>query len=116
VVLAERFAPPVELAAYYVCAEALANVAKHAAATAVTIEVVRKGDLLVVIVTDDGRGGAAPARGSGLRGLTDRLEALGGRLSVVAAPGTGSGTRIAAELPLGGDNPTGRPTGRGVAG
>lgn len=98
---ADRFPPPVELAAYYVCAEALANVAKHAGATAVAIEVRREGGTLIVAVTDDGHGGADPARGSGLRGLADRVEALGGRLDVVATPG--AGTRIAAELPLGGD-------------
>jgi signal transduction histidine kinase len=96
-VVAGRAPAPVEAAAYFVCAEALANVAKYAAATRVTIAVRREPGRLVVRVADDGAGGADPARGSGLRGLADRIEALGGRLSVESPPG--AGTRLEAELP-----------------
>ncbi|MEA2318951.1 MAG: hypothetical protein QOD44_3140, partial [Solirubrobacteraceae bacterium] len=96
-VVAGRAPAPVEAAAYFVCAEALANVAKYATATRVTIAVRREPGRLVVRVADDGAGGADPARGSGLRGLADRIEALGGRLSVESPPG--AGTRLEAELP-----------------
>jgi signal transduction histidine kinase len=91
--------PSVEaaVAAYFVCAEALANVAKHAAAENVSI-VVRIGDGDVTVqVVDDGVGGADSRRGSGLRGLTDRVEALGGTLHVDSPPG--SGTRLVATIP-----------------
>jgi signal transduction histidine kinase len=94
----QRFPPEVEVTAYYVCAEALANVAKHAASSQVTVEVARRHDRLWVTIADDGTGGADPARGSGLVGLTDRVEALGGRLTVHSPPG--AGTRIVAQLPL----------------
>jgi signal transduction histidine kinase len=93
-----RFEPTVEAAAYFVCAEALANAAKHASASQVSIEIGRQDGCLCVVVVDDGVGGADPAGGSGLRGLADRLEAVGGRLSVSGA--AGSGTRVAGELPL----------------
>jgi signal transduction histidine kinase len=86
-------------AAYFVCAEALANVAKHAGASSVHLEVVECAGALRVDVTDDGTGGADPSRGSGLRGLIDRVEALGGTLTVSSPEG--GGTRLAAELPLG---------------
>jgi signal transduction histidine kinase len=92
-----RAPAPVEAAAYFVCAEALTNVAKYAAASAVTIVVRREPGRLTVAIADDGAGGADPARGSGLRGLADRVEALGGRLTVDSPPG--AGTRLAAELP-----------------
>ena len=91
-----RLSPAVESAIYFVCAEALTNAAKHAAARRVAIEVRRHEDGVVVVVTDDGRGGADPA-GSGLRGLADRVESLGGVLSVGAAPD--GGTRLEARLP-----------------
>jgi signal transduction histidine kinase len=94
---AGRAAAPIEAAAYFVCAEALTNVAKYANATRVTIAASRESGRLVVTVVDDGAGGADPGRGSGLRGLTDRVEALGGRLSVESPPG--AGTRLVAELP-----------------
>jgi signal transduction histidine kinase len=111
--LAERCSVPVDVlvgavpsvpeeiaaAAYYVCAEALANVAKHAAASSVRLEVVECAGVLRVDVTDDGAGGADPLKGSGLRGLIDRVEALGGTVTV-SSPQRG-GTRVAAELPLG---------------
>ena len=96
-----RFPAAQEAAAYFVCSEALANVAKYAEATFASITVADGGARLVVCVMDDGRGGAEPARGSGLRGLNDRVEALGGRLSV-SSP-AGAGTRVEAELPIGVD-------------
>ena len=90
-----------EIAAYYLVAEALTNVAKHAHASTIHVEVdtVDAGDgVLQVIVRDDGRGGANLAGGSGLVGLKDRMEALGGRLWLQTAPG--AGTTVRAELPL----------------
>jgi signal transduction histidine kinase len=80
-----------------VCAEALTNVAKYATATRVTIAVRREPGRLTVAIADDGAGGADPAGGTGLRGLADRVEALGGRLSVDSP--RGAGTRLVAELP-----------------
>jgi PAS domain S-box-containing protein len=93
----DRFPPAVEAAAYYVISEALANVAKYAEASAVEIRVTRQNGRAVVEVADDGVGGADPARGSGLSGLVDRVEALDGVLKVESAPG--AGTRIRAEIP-----------------
>jgi signal transduction histidine kinase len=92
-----RLPERVEVAAYFVIAEALANVAKHAHATAATVSVTSSGDRVCVTVSDDGVGGAAPERGSGLRGLTDRVEALDGHLSVESSPGIG--TTLRAEMP-----------------
>jgi signal transduction histidine kinase len=92
-----RFPPAVEAAAYFVCSESLANVAKYARASHVQIAIAREGGRLVVAVSDDGIGGADPSTGSGLRGLGDRIATLGGRLTV-ASPLEG-GTRVAAELP-----------------
>jgi signal transduction histidine kinase len=94
---AGRLSPAVEAAAYFVCGEALANVAKYADASRVQIDVRHDGGRLTVAVADDGAGGADPSRGSGLRGLADRVEALGGRLMVESPPG--SGTRLIAEIP-----------------
>jgi signal transduction histidine kinase len=88
---------PVELAAYFVASEALTNVAKYARATVAQVLVTREGSKLVVEIADDGAGGADPARGSGLRGLVDRVDALGGRLTVVSP--AGRGTSVRAELP-----------------
>ena len=93
-----RFSPPLEVAAYFVCSEALANVAKYAEASQASIKVIDSGPRLVVQVSDDGQGGADPARGSGLRGLADRVEALGGRLSISSPAGVG--TILEAELPI----------------
>ncbi len=90
----------VAVAAYFVCAEALANVAKHAAAAHVAVAVTASEDRVKVEIADDGVGGADPAHGSGLRGLADRVETLGGTLRVESVPGRG--TRLAAEIPLGG--------------
>lgn len=94
----ERVAPPVELAAWFVCSEGLANVVKHAAATRVAIRVECADGWLLVTVADDGRGGADPSAGRGLRGLAARVEASGGRLKVDERPG--GGTRLQAHLPL----------------
>jgi PAS domain S-box-containing protein len=88
----------VEAAAYYVVSEALANVAKYAQASAVEVTVERMNGVALVEVADDGVGGADPTRGSGLRGLADRVAALSGKLDVESPPG--SGTRIRAEIPL----------------
>jgi signal transduction histidine kinase len=93
-----RLPEPIELAAYYVVSEALTNTAKHAAANVIDVEVVADADGLRVSVRDDGRGGADLTRGSGLVGLTDRVEALGGRLSLDSLPGAGTTVQIA--LPL----------------
>jgi PAS domain S-box-containing protein len=97
----ERFAPLTESAAYFVASEALANVAKHAEASEAAVTIERAPDRLVVTVTDDGRGGAAAdlAGGSGLAGLTDRVAAVGGTLTIESSPG--AGTRLTDELPLG---------------
>jgi len=92
-----RFPPAVEAAAYFVCSESLANVAKYARASHVQIAIAPEGKRLVVAVSDDGIGGADPSMGSGLRGLGDRAAALGGRLTVTS-PRDG-GTRVAVELP-----------------
>ena len=89
---------PVAIAAYYAGSEALANVAKYAQAGAATVRVRRAGGRLTVDVSDDGIGGADPARGSGLVGLTDRIAALDGTLSLDSPPGRG--TRLHVELPF----------------
>jgi hypothetical protein len=94
----ERLPEPVEVSAYYVVAEALTNAAKHARASAVGVEAEIVGDLLRITVRDDGVGGAALDRGTGIAGLKDRVEALGGRI-VLHSP-QGSGTSLLAELPL----------------
>jgi signal transduction histidine kinase len=94
----QRLAPAVEVAVYYLCAEALTNVAKYAQASQASVKVKRQADMVIVEVWDDGIGGADPAGGSGLRGLADRVEALGGWLRVESPPG--EGTRLLAEIPL----------------
>jgi signal transduction histidine kinase len=93
----ERLPRRVEAAAYYVVSEALANVAKYAHASEVTVSVAQDNGSAVVEVADNGIGGADPLRGSGLRGLTDRIEALDGTLVVDSRPG--EGTRIHAQIP-----------------
>jgi signal transduction histidine kinase len=98
---ARRFPGAQEAAAYFVCSEGLANVAKYADASRAWIDVEAAGSRLIVRVADDGRGGADPTRGSGLRGLADRIEALGGALSVESPPS--AGTRLVASLPISGD-------------
>jgi PAS domain S-box-containing protein len=93
----ERLPEPVEAAAYYLIAEALTNVTKYANASAVRVRVDARDGHIVVEVSDDGVGGADPATGSGLRGLADRVEALGGSLSI-SSP-AGAGTSLRAEIP-----------------
>jgi signal transduction histidine kinase len=95
--LLDRLPEVVEVAAYFVASEALANVAKYAQATAVTINVSRTAGAALVEVADDGVGGADDEAGSGLRGLADRVEALGGQLRI-SSP-RGSGTTISAVIP-----------------
>jgi signal transduction histidine kinase len=94
---AERLPGPVESAAYFVVSEALANVAKYARATHAEVAVRRDNGRVTVEVTDDGVGGADAARGSGLRGLADRVAALDGTLSLDSP--AGRGTRVRAEIP-----------------
>jgi signal transduction histidine kinase len=93
----DRLPEPVESAAYFVVSEALANVAKYAQASHATVRVRRANGRVTVDVSDDGVGGADAARGSGLRGLADRLGALDGTLSLESPPGRG--TRLHAEIP-----------------
>jgi signal transduction histidine kinase len=88
--------PAVAACAYFVCCEALANVAKHASASAVQISVTPRSDGITVEVADDGVGGADP-QGRGIRGLADRVETLGGTLTLASAPG--QGTRLTAVIP-----------------
>ena len=94
----QRLPEPVEVSAYYVVAEALTNAAKHARASAVGVEAEVAGDRLRVTVRDDGIGGADLARGTGLAGLKDRVEALGGRIFLDSR--RGAGTSLQAEFPL----------------
>ena len=94
----ERLPEPIEVAAFYVISESLANVAKYAAASEARVDLTRDNGVLVVEVADDGVGGADADSGSGLRGLADRVEALGGRLRVSSE--RGQGTTVRAELPL----------------
>jgi signal transduction histidine kinase len=114
--VAERASVPVEVSApdgpmppgteatvYFVCSEAIANVVKYASASRVRLSVTREDGRVCVSVEDDGVGGADLTRGSGLRGLADRVEALGGWLRVESPPG--HGTRLAAEIPIGHDAP-----------
>jgi signal transduction histidine kinase len=94
-----RLPPAVETAAYFIVSEALANVVKHAHATHARVTLRAEDETATVTVEDDGVGGADAAHGSGLRGLQDRTQTLGGRLSVESAPG--AGTRVQAVLPCG---------------
>lgn len=101
-----RYDPHIEATAYFVVAEALTNVARYAHASEVRVSAVEGDGRLVVTIADDGRGGADPAAGSGLRGLADRLAALDGRLTI-SSP-TDGGTTVRADLPL--DRPKGKVT------
>jgi PAS domain S-box-containing protein len=94
----ERFSPEIEAAAYFTAAEALTNVAKHADADVAAVSIHPTAGALVIEVSDDGRGGADPAAGTGLRGLQDRLAVLGGSLEIVATDE--GGTRLRAVVPL----------------
>jgi len=97
VALEDRLPEQLEVAAYYLVSESLANIGKHAHASAATVDVTRCDGEVVVEVVDDGIGGADTERGSGLRGLADRVEALDGRLRVWTP--SGHGTRVRAEIP-----------------
>jgi signal transduction histidine kinase len=98
-VTTDRLPPRVEATVYYVCAEAIANAAKHAAASRISVAVAAAADgSVVATVVDDGVGGAIVARGTGLLGLVDRVDAVGGRLTVDSPPG--GGTRVSASIPL----------------
>jgi signal transduction histidine kinase len=92
----------VEVAAFYVVAESLTNVAKYAHATHALVRVVREEGIAVVEVRDDGVGGAELGAGSGLRGLTDRLAALDGRLELDSPPGAGTTVRAIIPIPQAG--------------
>jgi len=94
----ERLPERLEVTAYYVISEALANAAKHSQASAVHIGIELAGAVIRVSVRDDGTGGADPLRGSGLVGLKDRVAAVGGTLNVQSRPG--EGTTLLTELPV----------------
>ena len=94
----QRLPDPVEVTIHYLVSEALTNAVKHAGASEVSVHVERRGPVLHAEVADDGTGGASENGGSGLRGLRDRIDALGGRLEVESAPG--AGTRLRASIPL----------------
>ena len=96
--LHDRLTPAHEAALYFTACEALANVTKYAGAKAASIRAWREDGRIVIEIADDGVGGAEPSRGSGLRGLTDRLEAVGGQLDVASA--VGRGTTVIATLPV----------------
>ncbi|WP_371584345.1 PAS domain S-box protein [Streptomyces sp. NBC_01314] len=93
-----RFPEQVEVAAYYVTSESLTNAVKHARASVVTVAAQERSGVLELVIRDDGVGGADPGKGSGLIGLIDRVEAIGGRLTVAGPPG--SGTTLSVRLPL----------------
>ncbi|HEY7324459.1 MAG TPA: ATP-binding protein, partial [Streptosporangiaceae bacterium] len=93
-----RLPQPVEVASYYVVSEALTNAVKHADATVVHVNLGVTDTTLRLSIDDDGNGGADPAQGSGIIGLIDRVEALGGQLTLRSPPG--EGTSLVIELPL----------------
>jgi signal transduction histidine kinase len=93
-----RLPEPIEVAAYYVASEALANAAKHARASVVRIGAEERDGRLVLSIRDDGVGGADPAGGSGLIGLLDRIEAAGGRIEVESP--AGEGTALSVTIPV----------------
>jgi signal transduction histidine kinase len=92
-----RLPAQIEAAVYYLVSESLANIAKHAHASAVAVRVAQENGSAFVQIADDGIGGADPELGSGLRGLIDRIEALHGTLVVLSRPG--EGTTITATIP-----------------
>jgi PAS domain S-box-containing protein len=94
----ERLPENIEATAYYIVSEALTNVAKHAEATKATVDMILAENVLRFEITDDGRGGADPSAGSGILGLRDRAEAVGGTLFVISPPG--KGTVVTAQIPL----------------
>src|SRR6185369_2844941 len=93
-----RLAEPIEVAAYYVASEALANAAKHSQASRIDMSMTERDGRLLLSVRDDGAGGADARRGSGLVGLADRVEAHSGRFTLESPPG--GGTTISVELPI----------------
>jgi signal transduction histidine kinase len=97
VAVPERLEPAIEAAVYFLVSEAITNAAKHARADTVRVDVAATPDTVAVAIGDDGAGGADAGHGSGLRGLVDRLEAVGGHLDIESAPG--AGTRLSAQLP-----------------
>ena len=116
-VLSERLPPDIEASAYFIVAEALTNVVKHARATQATVRAAADNGVLTLEVRDDGVGGADPD-GHGLMGIADRVDALGGRLRIESTDG--DGTVLAAQLPLstGGRasrTPVERPPGSGTS-
>jgi signal transduction histidine kinase len=98
----ERLPDRIEVAAYYALSEALTNAAKHARASLVKDEVGVVDEALRLLVSDDGVGGADPSRGSGLDGLSDRVEAVGGTIVVTSRPGRGTSLLVTIPLPPGG--------------
>ena len=98
VAVPERPDPTIEVAAYFLVSEALTNVAKHARADRVSVDIAAIRGTLEVTIADDGVGGADDGKGSGLRGLVDRVTAVGGRMDVTSQPG--QGTLLAARLPV----------------
>jgi signal transduction histidine kinase len=98
VALPQRPPATIEGTLYFVVAEALTNVAKYASASSVTVTLVQDGDVVTVVVTDDGVGGADPVRGTGLRGLADRIAAVDGTIDVHSPPG--GGTRVTCRVPV----------------
>ena len=115
---ADRLPERIESAAYFFVSEALTNAAKHADASRVTVSIAEEGGRVTVEVEDDGIGGADPARGLGLRGLADRVSALGGRLEITSPPGRGTALRatipcgLKGEVDYGGGAPAGLTTPR----
>jgi len=105
----QRLPAVIETAVYFTCAEALANVAKHARATGVDVQVRSQDGMVTIVIADDGIGGADRSAGSGLNGVADRIEALGGRL-VVQSP-AGRGARLLAEIPAASPVPEPEPRG-----
>ncbi|MFI7635368.1 sensor histidine kinase [Nonomuraea sp. NPDC049400] len=95
-----RLPEPVEVAAYYVVCEALANTAKHARATLATVQAAARDGVLHLEIRDDGAGGATAGEGSGLVGVNDRVEALGGSMTITSPPA--QGTTLVVDLPVGG--------------
>lgn len=94
-----RLPAPIETAIYFIISEALANVVKHANASGVAVTLRQRGERLFVAIEDDGVGGAQESQGSGLRGLRDRVEGLGGELEIASAPE--GGTRLRVDIPCG---------------
>jgi signal transduction histidine kinase len=103
-----RLPEPIEVAAYYVVSEALTNASKHSQASSVRVEATVQDRRLHVSIHDNGKGGADPTRGSGLTGLTDRVEALGGKIVITSQPP--HGTSLQVELPVASDLPPAPPT------